>query len=60
MHFQRVEMLLSSLLQQICEPDWIINLSVEALWDCCVFNHLMSPSQFGPQHIHTQDTSTKT
>lgn len=29
-HFLRVEMLLSSLLQQ---PGWIINLSVEALWD---------------------------
>lgn len=31
--FLRVEMRLSSLLQQIFEPSWIINLSVEALWD---------------------------
>lgn len=46
-------MLLSSLLHQIFEPGWIINLSIEALWDLYVFNHLMSAAQFGAQHTAT-------
>lgn len=34
--FLRVEMLLSSLLQQIFEPGWIINLSVSTLGLVCL------------------------